>query len=267
MSGVASAAGVSAAGGSVESADTAARDLQQQLMASGQERQEGDTCSICFLLIQLPVHKNSKMNFCCTKRLCNGCILAARRRGIGDRCEFCRMPFTSASDDASELAMIQKRADKGDVEAIRLLGEQYFYGTLGLAKNVPRAIELWTEAAELGSLNAHHKLGLVFYTGNCVGEDKPRAIRHLQQAAMGWNVTSRYSLGFAEHRNGNYQLAVQHFLISAKMGDEDSLNAIKSVFKKGHASKAQYAEALLGYRDALEEVKSPHREEAKRLGI
>ena len=114
MSGVASAAGVSAAGGSVESADiTAARDLRQQLMASGHERTEGDACSICFLLNELPVHKHSKINFCCTKTICDGCILAARQRGIGDRCEFCRTPFTSASDDASELAMIQKRVGKG----------------------------------------------------------------------------------------------------------------------------------------------------------
>ncbi|EJK56840.1 hypothetical protein THAOC_23189, partial [Thalassiosira oceanica] len=33
---------------------------------------------------------------------------------------------------------------------------------------------------------------------------------------------------------------------------------------EGQATKAQYAEALLGYRDAVEEMKSPQREEAKR---
>ena len=57
-------------------------------------------------------------------------------------------------------------------------------------------------------------------------------------------------------------------MISAKMGNEKSLNSIKTVFKGGRATKAQYAEALLGYRDAvLEEMKSPQREEAKRLGV
>ncbi|EJK71023.1 hypothetical protein THAOC_07572, partial [Thalassiosira oceanica] len=68
------------------------------------------------------------------------------------------------------------------------------------------------------------------------------------------------------NKNGNYQLAVQHWMISAKMGDEGSLNEIKEMFKKGHASKAQYAEALIGYRDAVEETRIPQREEAKRLG-
>ena len=39
------------------------------------------------------------------------------------------------------------------------------------------------------------------------------------------------------------------------------------MFKEGLVTKAQYAEALLGYRDALEEMKSPQREEAKRLSL
>ncbi|EJK59657.1 hypothetical protein THAOC_20086, partial [Thalassiosira oceanica] len=53
------------------------------------------------------------------------------------------------TDNASALSMIQKRVSKGDAEAIKVLGEQYCFGRLGVAKDVTRAIELWTEAAEL----------------------------------------------------------------------------------------------------------------------
>ena len=84
---------------------------------------------------------------------------------------------------------------------------------------------------------------------------------------MSWEACSRHNLGVVEFKEGNYEIAVQHYMISAKMGFEDSLNCIKRFFKKGVATKAQYAEALLGYRDAAEEMKSPHREEAKRLGV
>ena len=34
---------------------------------------------------------------------------------------------------------------------------------------------------------------------------------------------------------------------------------------KGYATKAQYAEALKGYQNALEETKSPQREEVKAI--
>ncbi|EJK52188.1 hypothetical protein THAOC_28570, partial [Thalassiosira oceanica] len=50
------------------------------------------------------------------------------------------------------------------------------------------------------------------------------------------------------------------------MGHERSLNFIKEMFKEGYTTKTQYAEALIGYHDAMEEMKSPRREEAKRLG-
>ena len=225
---------------------------------------EGDWCPICFLLIELPVGKRSKMNVCCMKRVCNGCILAARQRGIGNLCEFCRTP--QATDEASQLAMIRRRVEKGDAVAMHLLAYCHYSGKLGLGKDVPRAIELWTEAAEHGSLDGHYDLGYAYYNGDGVEEDEPRGIHHWQEAAMKGDVGSRHNLGVAEENNENYELAVQHWMISAEMGYEDSLNYIKKMFKEGRATKEQYAEALLGYRDAVEEMKSPQREEAKRLG-
>ena len=84
---------------------------------------------------------------------------------------------------------------------------------------------------------------------------------------MKGHAMSRHWLGTVEFEAGNYALTVQHLMISTKMGDEDSLNDIKDMFKEGHANKTQYAEALIGYRDAVEEMKSPQREEAKRLGV
>ena len=163
--------------------------------------------------------------------------------------------------------MIQKRVDKGDAEAIKFLAQMYYHGSLGLTKDLPRAIELYTEAAEHGSLGAHFSLAHKYYYGDGVEEDIPRGIQHFQQAAMKGHMTSRHNLGFIEYGNGNHQLAVQHYMISAKMGYEDSLTGVMDVFKEGHATKAQYAEALLAYRDAVKETKSSQREEAKRLGV
>ena len=259
------------AGGPAEPADAepaapaAAQNLAERLMSSGHERPEGETCPICFLLVGFPFHEHSLMNVCCMKRVCKGCALAASRQGMLDICEFCRTPFPP--DDASKLATIQKRVDKGDAEAIKQLGDKYCHGELGLAKDVPRAVELWTEAAELGSKDAHHELGHTYYTGDGGEEDEPRAIQHWQEAAMKGCAGSRHMLGVVEWKNGNYDIALQHWTISVKMGYEMSLNAIKDMFKDGHATKAQYAEALVGYRDAVEEMKSPQREEAKRRGV
>ncbi|EJK72690.1 hypothetical protein THAOC_05753, partial [Thalassiosira oceanica] len=235
----------------------------ERLLNEGHERWEGHRCPICYLYIGLPPHEHAKMNQCCMKLVCNGCELAAQVRGLRGW-PFCRTP--PPTDDASELAMIQKRVGKGDAAAINHLAGQHCFGYLGLTKDVPRAIELWTKAAELGSVEAHDSLGYKYYRGAGVDEDKPRGIQHWQEAAMRGHVTSRHCLGIAECTEGNYELAVQHLMISAKMGIEKSVNAIKEMFMEGLATKAQYAEALRGYGDAVEEMKSHQREEAKRLG-
>ena len=75
---------------------------------------------------------------------------------------------------------------------------------------------------------------------------------------MKGNAHSRHALGVVEYLKENDELAVQHWMISAKMGYEGSLNEIRDMFMEGHAAKAQYAEALRGYQDAVEEMKSPH---------
>ncbi|EJK44977.1 hypothetical protein THAOC_36441, partial [Thalassiosira oceanica] len=128
--------------------------------------------------------------------------------------------------DASKLAMVQKHVSKGDAAAIN-----------GVDKKCP--------------------------PGNRIVDG---GWGDWIQAAMKGHVSSRHNLGIVEYQNGNHQLTVQHWMISAKMGDQQLLNNIKAIkdimFKKCLATKAQYAKALLGgYR--LEETKSPQQEEAK----
>ncbi|EJK77589.1 hypothetical protein THAOC_00569 [Thalassiosira oceanica] len=157
------------------------------------------------------------------------------------------------SDKASALALIKKRVSKADAAAIDQLGNQYFHGVHELARDVTRAIELWTEAAELGSVEAHFNLGVAFTVVTL-------ALR-ITVGTANWR-----NLGVNEYNSGDNKLAIQHFMISAKMGCEDSLDDIKKMSMEGHATKAQYAEALRGYGDAVEEMKSHQREEAKQVG-
>ncbi|EJK66786.1 hypothetical protein THAOC_12257, partial [Thalassiosira oceanica] len=134
-------------------------------------------------------------------------------------------------------------------------------GKHGLQKDVRKAVELWTEAAELGSIDALYNLG-----AEGVQEDKAKAAELFEKAAMQGHVLSRHNLGCIEGDKGNHDRAVRHLLISAKVGSKDSIETIKMMFTNGVATKAQYAEALKGYQDAVEEMRSHDRDEAKRLG-
>ena len=80
--------------------------------------------------------------------------------------------------------MIQKRVEKKDPEAIYLLGQKYFFGSLVLQKDMRKAFELFTEAAELGSIDALFSLGFAYERGEGVGQDKVKAIELYEKAAM-----------------------------------------------------------------------------------
>ena len=233
---------------------------QLVLMKKGRTRSEGDDCPIC----QLPLPLDSKQSIfrvCCMKRVCNGCSLAARKRGMSD-CPFCRARRPKKSQT---LALVRKRVDKGDPLAIYHLGNQYCCGHYGLEKDMMRAVELYERAAELGVKEAHYNLGNLYSHGTYVAKDMTKAFRHHEAAAMCGDVFARYNLGGMAGKAGNYDLALQHWMISAKLGEESSLKNVKVLFTNGLATKADYAAALRGYQNAVEEMSSPDRAEALRL--
>mmetsp|Transcript_24242 Transcript_24242/g.54990 ORF Transcript_24242/g.54990 Transcript_24242/m.54990 type:complete len:210 (-) Transcript_24242:150-779(-) len=200
------------------------------------------------------------------KAVCHGCSLAAHKRGLRRTCPFCRSPPPQNDDEF--LVMIQKRVAARDPEAICQLGDEYFNGFSGLEKDLHRAHELWSEAAELGSTTALYKVGMEYCIGSYYGSnDKAKGIHCWESAAMLGCADSRHFLGIAELEKMNPYRAMRHLLIAAKMGYEESLDAIKDLFSDGLATKAQYAEALKGYQDAVEETKSPEREEAANIGF
>jgi len=150
--------------------------------------------------------------------------------------------------------------------SIYALGIQYQLGQYGLEKDVTTAVELYERAAELGVKEAHFFLGCTYAEGTDVEKDMAKAIRHYEAAAMCGHVDARYNLGNAEHRAGKHDLALQHWMISAKLGHQQSLNAVKLLFMNGLATKPDYAAALRGHQHAIKEMSSTDREEAKILG-
>ena len=244
----------------------AAELKDEQLYRQGHDRPEGDFCPICTLPIPLPMGQHSGFRVCCMKKICNGCNVAAQKMDMSD-CAFCRTPLPGdGMHGAGELAMIQARVEKKDPDAIEFLGNKYYFGRFGLPKDARKAVELYTQAAELGSISALFNLGNAYRRGEGVQANEVECNQLWTKAAMQGHVVSRYNLGCNEGEKGNHDRAVRHFLISVKMGHKDSLEMIKKMFMAGFATKEQYAEALKGYQDAAEEMKSHDRDEAKRLG-
>ena len=79
---------------------------------------------------------------------------------------------------------------------------------------------------------------------------------------MGGHVNARHNLGAKEGQAGNMDKALKHYMISARCGDNDSLENIKQMYMNGDATKDDYAKALRVYQENLIEIKSAQRDEA-----
>ena len=131
-----------------------------------------------------------------------------------------------------------------------------------MEKDVTKAVKFYERAVKLCLKGAQYNLGCLHGQGIDMKKDTAKAMRHWEAAAMCGHAKARSNLGCEEYNARNYDLALQHFLIAAKLGDPEALNGVKEVFIDGLATKADYAEALRGYQSAVEEMRSPDRDEA-----
>ncbi len=73
---------------------------------------------------------------------------------------------------------------------------------------------------------------------------------------------ARHGLGCVEGANRHLERGMKHWIIAAKLGCDDSLNALKTLYEEGLLSKDDFSAALRGYQTAIEATKSPQRDEA-----
>ena len=87
-----------------------------------------------------------------------------------------------AGDYAKALEYCQLAADLGSSEAIKEIGNLYFFG-LGVETDYDKAFEYYQQAAELGNFNAINNLGNCYLNGRGVEKNDEEAVKYFQMAA------------------------------------------------------------------------------------
>ena len=218
-----------------------------------------EDCPICFL--PLPsLSTGSKYKACCGKDICSGCIHAVQMRdnGVG-LCPFCR---TQTPDSEEMIEMYKKRVEAGDATAMFNLGCNYSKGSRGLPQDYEMALKLWHQAGELGNAKAYYNIGIAYHFGEGVKMDEKKAKHYYELAAMGGHVMARHNLGYTEMMAGNWGRSFNHWMSAAGDGHNNSVKAVQHLYKHGHATKDDYAKALLAYQKYLDEIRSEQRDKA-----
>jgi TPR repeat protein len=145
-------------------------------------------------------------------------------------CPFCNSDQDDKTDE-ERVVELMKRVEANDAASIYLLGNHYYHGhgQLGLLQDRNKAMELWTQAAALGSSQAHFALGCNYDEGG----DLKKAKVHHEAAAMAGHEGARFNIGYIEYKSGNVERSLKHSMIAASAGYYKAMHNLLVDFEQG----------------------------------
>ena len=212
-----------------------AAELQEDVLF--EQPPPNEDCPVCFLTLP-PIGERTYQS-CCGKTLCNGCVDALDERTPSNKnplCPFCRTPTCTSEEEIIE--RVQKRVGMNDVSAISMLAGCYAFAKYGVARDINRAMELWTRASDLGSIGASGLLGDAYNP-------------HMKRSRL------------LQCNFDNISTGMKHFMIAAAQGHEFALQRVKQGYMEGHVTKDDFSQALRAHKDAQDDVYSEQRTKSK----
>ena len=169
-----------------------AAELRDEMLFKQPESSHLGDCPICCLPLFIDESK-STLHSCCSKLICQGCDyfnkMREEKQRLEQKCPFCRQP---APETDKEIEMnLMKRVEANDPFAIGEVGTQHCR-----EGDYKSAFEYLTKAAQLGDIQAHYHLSVMYSEGGeGVEKDKKKQLYHLEEAAIGGHPDARYNLG------------------------------------------------------------------------
>ena len=239
-----------------------AAELRDELLFKQPESCHLGDCPICCVPLSIDPMK-SNMHCCCSKLICNGCYCANIRReiemGLQHACPFCRKPAPDTDEEENKRRM--KRVEMEDPVAMNDEG-----ATRLNERDFINAFNYLTKAAELGNVEAHYHLSILYNEGKGVEKDEGKAIYHLEEAAIAGHPVARHNLGGHEWNNNvNMERAVKHLIIAAKQGFDESIKSLMDFFKEGYVSKENLAATLRAHKAAVDATRNSQRDTGEKM--
>jgi len=154
---------------------------------------------------------------------------------------------------------MRSKAAMGDRDAQWLLGNDYFYGKHDVKQNEAAGVQLISQAAEQGHMEATQLMGHLLVQGHpVVTKDPKRGIKFLEKSANeGGNAKSMYLLGKAyysgkglDHLTESQRMAkaFKWYKAGADRGCMHSRTDLGDMYRLGKGTKQDYDKALYCYR-------------------
>ncbi|MBP5695267.1 MAG: SEL1-like repeat protein, partial [Treponema sp.] len=159
---------------------------------------------------------------------------------------------TTMPDDAISINTLAEEQDAPSADELFEEGDYY-----AIREEWPRAVELFTKAAELGHSMAQFNLGLSYELGNGLEKDQAKAIEWYTKAAKQGNECAQYNLAICyEEGSGvekDMRKAVKWYKESAELGFAPAQYNLAICYEEGTGIKKNMRKAVELYMSAAKQ--------------
>jgi len=251
--------------------ESRAAEIHDDILFRQPESSHLGECPICLLPLSLDT-KHAMMQSCCSKLICIGCFYASIRYEVVKMiknkkrsCPFCRQPEPKSAAEIEHYKMKRRKAN--DPVAIQEAGKRCYHDG-----DYERAFEYFSKAIDIEAgdgdveAEAHYCLSFMYRDGKGIGRDAQKRVYHLEEAAIGGHPKARHDLGVHEVFQGRIERAARHFIISANLGHDASLKALRELRAAGEVGREDFVTAFRAHQAAVNATKSRQRAEALAIG-
>ncbi len=165
-------------------------------------------------------------------------------------------PVAIAQTSSEQIEELRAKADQGDAPAQTNLGIAYWHGN-GVDQDKREAVRWLRKAAEQGYASAQNNLGFAYRYGEGIAQDRREAVRWYRKAAEQGYALAQYNLGLA-YVNGkgiaqDKREAVRWYRKAAEQGVAKAQYNLGVTYGNGEGIAQDKREAARWYRKAAEQ--------------
>ena len=158
--------------------------------------------------------------------------------------------YLNKGDVERAVSCFKKSAEFGNAKAQRMLGVCYYVGE-GIREDKQEAVKWYRLAADQGDAEAQWRLGDCYYVGKGIREDKREAVKWYRLAAGQGNAEAQRRLGYCyfwgEGIREDKQEAVKWYRLAAEQGDAEVQRWLGDCYFFGHGVGKNKREAVNWY--------------------
>ncbi|HVW75467.1 MAG TPA: hypothetical protein VHC39_17645 [Rhizomicrobium sp.] len=142
---------------------------------------------------------------------------------------------------------VQQLADKGNAQALTILGLRALDGAPSAPANLPEAIKYLTQAAEKGQAVAQYRLGTLYEHGQGVAADPAKAAHWYELAANQGNRKAMHNLAVFYASEKDMANAARWFAKASTLGLSDSQFNLAVLYERGDGLPQSLVDAFKWY--------------------